>query len=210
MLIQCDFDGTIIRNNMSVCIREEFLHGNWQKIEEDYLAGRITVEQSNTLQFRSIKEPETRLREFVRGHIDVRPGFSEFIEYCVQNNITFVIVSSGLDFYIETVLAEIGMADLELYCAQTSFTPEGISVSYTDPYGNEVDSGFKCSYLNWLRQRDNTILYLGDGLSDVEAACQADHVFALSTLQKQLDAVSVNYHAFTDFFDVMQRIHLIS
>jgi len=209
MLIQCDFDGTIIRNNMSVLIREEFLHGNWQEIEKDYLAGRITVEQSNTLQFRSIRESESRLREFVRGHIDVRPGFSEFIEYCAQNGITFVIVSSGLDFYIQTVLTEIGMADLELYCAQTSFTSEGISVSYTDPYGNTVDSDFKCSYLNWLRQRDSTILYLGDGLSDVRAACQADYVFAVSTLQKQLDAESVKYSAFTDFFDVMQQVRRI-
>jgi len=210
MLIQCDFDGTIIRNNMSVLIREEFLHGNWQETEKDYLAGRITVEQSNTLQYRSIKEPESRLREFVRGHIDVRPGFSEFIDYCAQNGITFVIVSSGLDFYIETVLAEIGMADLELHCAQTSFTPEGISVSYTDPYGNTVDNEFKCSYLDWLRQRDGTILYLGDGLSDVKAACRADHVFAVSALRKVLDAESVNYCTFTDFFDVMRQVRLIS
>lgn len=209
MLIQCDFDGTIIRNNMSVLIREEFLHNSWQETEEDYLAGRITVEQSNALQYRFIRESEDSLRKFVRQHIDVRPGFSELISYCVQNGITFVIVSSGLDFYIQTVLAEIGMSDLELYCAQTSFTHDGISVSYTDPYGNIVDSDFKCGYLNWLRQRDDTILYLGDGLSDLKAARQADHVFAVSTLRRLLDEESVNCYAFTDFYDVMRQVRLI-
>jgi len=210
MLIQCDFDGTIIRNNMSVLIREEFFHGNWQQTEEDYLAGRITVEQSNALQYQSIHEPEDRLRQFVREHIDVRPGFTEFIDYCAQQGITFVIVSSGLDFYIRTVLEEIGMANLELYCAETSFTPEGITVSYTDPDGNHIDSGFKSSYLSYLRERDNYIAYLGDGLSDLEAARQANHVFAVSKLQKLLDAESVNHTTFTDFHDVMNQIRCIS
>ena len=43
MIIQCDFDGTIIKNNLSVLIREYFAPEAWQAIEVDYLEGRITV-----------------------------------------------------------------------------------------------------------------------------------------------------------------------
>ncbi|GAH48434.1 unnamed protein product, partial [marine sediment metagenome] len=56
MIIQCDFDGTIIRNNLSVLLREHFARGNWRRIEDDYLHGKLTVEQSNKLQFALIKE----------------------------------------------------------------------------------------------------------------------------------------------------------
>ena len=130
MIIQCDFDGTITRNNLSVLLRENFARGDWQKIELDYLHGRITVEQSNKLQYAVIKEPEEKLQEFVRQHIEVRPGFLQFVRYCRDNGSPLVIVSSGLDFYIKTVLAQIGMSDLELHCGQTSFSKDGVFGSF--------------------------------------------------------------------------------
>ncbi|GAH80422.1 unnamed protein product, partial [marine sediment metagenome] len=142
LIIQCDFDGTIIRNNLSILLKEQFACGEWRSIELDYLRGRVSVEQSNRLQFALIEEPRERLQEFVRQHIDVRSGFREFVRYCRDNAIKFVIVSSGLDFYIETVLVEIGMPDLELHCGRTVFTKDGIGISYTDPEGNTIDKGF--------------------------------------------------------------------
>ena len=99
MIIQCDFDGTITRNNLSVLLREKYACGNWREIDVDYLHGRLTVEQSNQLQFTLIKEPEEKLQEFVCQHIKVRPGFVKFVTHCRKNGIPIVIVSSGLDFY---------------------------------------------------------------------------------------------------------------
>ncbi len=209
MIIQCDFDGTIIRNNLSVLLREKYAHGDWQRIDSDYLHGHLTVEQSNQLQFSLIKEPKEKLQEFVRQHIEVKPGFVEFIRYCQESAIPFVIVSSGLDFYIEPVLIEIGMPDLELYCGQTSFSRDGIAVSYYDPEGNIISRGFKKKYLAWLKKREKNIIYLGDGLSDLEAACQADHVFATGSLLDLLDTHSVARSAFTDFYDLREQIHFL-
>ena len=36
--------------------------------------------------------------------------------------------------------------------------------------------------MNWLKKRDNCIIYIGDGLSDLEAARHANYVFATSHL----------------------------
>ncbi len=209
MIIQCDFDGTIIRNNLSVLLREEYACGDWQKIDSDYLQGHITVEQSNKLQFALIKEPKERLQEFVRQHIELKPGFVEFVRYCQESAIHFTIVSSGLDFYIEPVLVEIGMPDLELHCGQTSFSRGGIDVAYYDPVGNIVNEGFKKKYLTWLKEQGTDIIYLGDGLSDLEAACQADHVFATGHLLDLLDIHSIEHSAFSDFYDVQRQIRLL-
>jgi len=209
MIIQCDFDGTIIKNNLSVLIREEYACGDWQKIDSDYLHGHLTVEQSNKLQFALIKEPKERLQAFVSQHIELRPGFVEFVRYCQKSAIHFAIVSSGLDFYIEPVLAEIGMPDLELHCGQTTFSHDGIDVAYYDPEGNIISEGFKKKYLTWIKERSTNIIYLGDGLSDLEAACQADRVFATGHLLDLLDTHSIERSAFSDFYDLQYQIRLL-
>ncbi len=209
MIIQCDFDGTITRNNLSVLLRENFAHGDWQKIDSDYLHGQLTVEQSNKLQFALIKEPREKLEEFVRQHIEVRPGFPEFVRYCRETGTPLVIVSSGLDFYIQTVLSKIGMPDLELHCGQTSFNRDGIIVSYYDPGGNSINEGFKKEYLTWLKKRDKHIIYIGDGLSDLEAARDADHVFATGHLLRLLSTESVPCGVFSDFYDLLNQVRLL-
>jgi len=209
MIIQCDFDGTIIRNNLSVLLREKYARGDWQKIDADYLHGRLTVEQSNKLQFAFIKEPKEKLQEFVRQHIEVKPGFVEFVRYCRQSAIPIVIVSSGLDFYIKPVLAQIGMPDLELRCGRTSFGKDGIIVSYYDPEGNIINKGFKRKHLSSLKKRDNNVVYIGDGLSDLEAACQADHVFATGHLLDLLSSEPVVCSRFSDFHDLLHQVRLL-
>ncbi len=206
MIIQCDFDGTIIRNNLGVQLRENFAVGDWQKIESDYILGNLTVEQSNKLQYALIKEPAEVLRGFICQHIDLRPGFLEFTGYCRQNTIPLVVVSSGVDFYIETVFAEIGMLNAELYCGRATFQDSGIDVSYRDPEGEIVDAGFKEKYLMWLKRRSSKVIYIGDGLSDIEAAQKAYYVFARDNLLKLLDADRVPSSAFSDFYDVMWQI----
>jgi len=208
LIIQCDFDGTITKNNLSILLKEQFACEKWRRIELDYLRGRVSVEQSNRLQYTLIEEPRERLQEFVRQHIDVRPGFREFVRYCRDNAIKFVIVSSGLDFYIETVLVEIGMPDLELHCGRTVFTKDGIGISYTDPEGNTIDKGFKDKYLFWLKRSARNLIYIGDGLSDLEAARCADHVFATGHLATLLRAESVAWSCFIDFYDLLSQMQL--
>ena len=209
MIIQCDFDGTIIGNNLSLLLRETFAQGDWQRIESDYLLGQLTVEQSNRLQFAFIKEPEEKLQEFVRQHIELRPGFVEFVRYCRKSAIPIVIVSSGLDFYIKPVLAQIGTPDLELHCGQTSFGKDGIIVSYYDPEGNIINKGFKRKHLSSLKKRGNNVVYIGDGLSDLEAARQADYVFARDHLWRLLNTKAVACSAFADFYDLLSQVRLL-
>ena len=122
MIIQCDFDGTIIMNNMSVLIREHFAPDEWREIETEYVEGKLSVEESNRRQYKLINDPKSVIQEFVRSHINVRDGFIEFVKYCTTKKIQFIIVSSGLDLYISAVLNEIGMSDVVFHCAKTGFT----------------------------------------------------------------------------------------
>ena len=206
MIIQCDFDGTITTNNISVLLREKFALGEWRKIESDYLCGRLTVEESNQRQYALIKEPRQNLVTFARDSAELRTGFLEFVDYCLATDIRFVIVSSGLDFYIEAVLSKIGAPHLELHCARTHFSQNGITVSYTDPDGRLVTEGFKKKYLGWLKCQDNYVTYIGDGLSDLEAARAADRVFAINHLHRLLSTDSISHYTFSSFHDILRQI----
>jgi 2-hydroxy-3-keto-5-methylthiopentenyl-1-phosphate phosphatase len=210
MLIQCDFDGTIIKHNLGVLFRETFAVGDWKSIETAYAQRHITVEECNRWQYRLIREPLESLQDFTCRYAEVRPGFSEFVDYCQHNNISLVIVSNGVDFYIQTVLARIDMSHLELHCGQGVFSGDGIIVSYKDPEGHPLDNSFKGRYLKWLRGRDSTIVYLGDGYSDIEPASQADHVLATGALPDMLEAESVAATPFDDFYDVIREIQRLS
>ena len=209
MIIQCDFDGTIATANISLLLREEFITGDWRKIEADYLSGKLTVEVSNQRQFALLMEPRDKLVAFARKHARVRDGFLEFVQYCQNNDIEFVIVSSGLDFYIQAVLEQINAPDLELHCAHTDFGQDSIAVTYTGPDGNMVKNGFKRRYLDWLKQRSDAIAYLGDGLSDLEPASAADYVFATGSLPALLKANSISHYTFASFYDILQQIRRI-
>ena len=209
MIIQCDFDGTIATDNISILIREEFAAGEWRKMEADYFQGKVSVEESNRRQFTLLREPRDKLVAFAQKHGQVKAGFLEFVNYCRSKDIEFVIVSSGLDFYIQAILEKISAPELELHCARTTFGQEGITVTYTGPDGNTVKKGFKKQYLDWLRQRSNAIAYIGDGLSDLEPASSADYVFATGSLSKLLEANSISHYTFSNFHDILKQIRRI-
>jgi 2-hydroxy-3-keto-5-methylthiopentenyl-1-phosphate phosphatase len=100
------------------------------------------------------------------------------------------------------------MSDIELYCAKTEFNEKGIMVSYADQNGNAIQRGFKINYLNWLKQRDKVITYIGDGLSDLEAGRAADYVFATSHLAKLLREEQVPWSYFNSFDDIRNKLTL--
>ena len=209
-IIQSDFDGTIIMNNMSILLREQFASSEWRAIEADYLAGRLTVEESNRRQYLLIKEPREVLQSFVLQNISIRGGFKDFVKLCRSNGLRLAIVSSGLDFYIETVLKGIGAPEIEVYCARTAFGQDGIAVQYLDPEGHPITDGFKQRYLHWLRNQGGPIIYIGDGLSDLDAAIAADHVFATDHLHRLLEKASLPHYTFSCFDEVIHSMRQFS
>ncbi len=206
MIIQCDFDGTVTVNNLSLLLRERFADNHWRAIEADYLAGRLTVEESNRRQYHLITEPRGVLQSFVLQNIGVRPGFPDFVQHCHASGLRLAIVSSGLDFYIETVLKSIGLPTMEVYCARSVFGQNGIGVQYIDPNGYPVTDGFKQRCFVWLRDQGGPVTYIGDGLSDLDTAIVADHVFATGHLQRLLEKEAILHYPFSTFAEIWSRL----
>ena len=60
-----------------------------------------------------------------------------------------------------------------------------------------------------LHHPGKNIIYIGDGLSDLEAARHADHVFATGHLLDLFNSEPVVCNGFSDFRDLLRQVRLL-
>ena len=208
-MIQCDFDDTITDGNVSQIIREAFAPPGWNAMEDEYLEGKLSVEESNIAQFALITADRREIEEYVLGAVVVRFAFDEFVDYCRGEGIRLVVVSSGLDLYIRPVMVQLGLNDLEVHSGKAETSPDGMKVEYTDPSGLELTRGFKESYVRHFKGQGHSVIYLGDGLSDQVPAQEADFVIARSRLEQHMSSNGLPHYSFDTFSDVGKHVEEI-
>ena len=209
LLVQCDFDDTIIVGNMSAAIKDAFGPANWREMEAEYHAGKYTVEESNIRQFALVNASRDDVEDFVKSKLVVRDGFSDFVEYCQSAGIGLAVVSSGLDVYVDTAMSILGTDYPGVHAAHTTFTSHGIQVTYTSPTGTPITSGFKDSFVSYHKDQGHTVIYVGDGRSDIGPSSIADYTIARSSLADYLSHDVTSYHRFETFADVQERVKLL-
>ena len=208
-LVQCDFDGTITQEDISFLLLSAFGNGDWKTLLTEYREGKISVGCFNTKAFAMVKADRQTLLEFVKDKMKVRAGFHELLAYCRKKDFKFVIVSNGLDFYIEEILKNIGIEDINVFAAQTQFTSKSIEVKYIGPDGSQLDNDFKEAYIRLFLRRGYRVIYVGNGLSDILPARQAHYIFATGELLDYCKRTSLNYTSFVDLNDVVRGLELL-
>ncbi len=209
LLVQSDFDDTITVGNVSAMIREEFAPAEWREMEKEFYAGKFTVEQSNVRQFALVRASREEIAEFLADRVQVRDGFVEFVNFCENEGVRFVVVSSGLDLYVEPTMTRLGLGHVEAHYAVTDVTADGVRVAYTGPDGAPLANGFKDSFARHFKSEGYTSFYIGDGFSDVGPAGHADHVVARSGLESNYKSRGLPYHPFRDFHDVHRHVEQV-
>lgn len=209
LLVQCDFDDTITVGNVSTLLRDAFAPDEWREMEVEYLSGRVSVEESNIRQFAGVKVTKREIEEFVVKVVVVREGFGEFVKYCRETGTRLVVVSSGLDLYIGPTMRREGLSHVEVHSAKARVTDDGLEVRYAGPSGAALTRGFKDSYVRDYKRNGNTVIYIGDGRSDIGPASEADFVIARSTLERHLKGHQIPYYRFSTFDDVRNAVEEI-
>lgn len=207
-VIQCDFDGTVTEADASFVLLDEFADGDWRRVLEEYKAGKIPVGGFNSRAFGMVKQEKKTLLDFLfsQDRLKIRPGFRELLGYCSQKGIEFVIVSNGLDFYIEAILQNIGVNSLKVCAARSRFSPDGMKVQYVGPDGRALDDNFKEAYTRLFLKRGYRVIYIGNGVSDMRPAKRASHIFATSDLLNSCRRANVSCTPFNDFNDVLNGL----
>jgi 2-hydroxy-3-keto-5-methylthiopentenyl-1-phosphate phosphatase len=208
-LVQCDFDGTVTEEDTSFFLLDAFAQGDWRRLLREYKEHKISVGEFNTKAFAMVKADKSTLLEALEGKIRVRAGFHELVNYCKRRGFRLVIVSNGLDFYIEATLKDLGLKNIEVHAAKASFHTEGMKVQYMGPDDKRLEDGFKEAYTKSFLKLGYRVIYVGNGDSDFAPAEYANHVFATGELLTYCRDNNLNYKPFENFIDVVKDIDLI-
>lgn len=209
-MIQCDFDGTVTEEDVSFSLLDTFADGNWRERLKDYEAGKVSVGRFNTEAFAMVKADRASLVKVARSQVRIRAGFSDFHTYCQRKGFRLVIVSNGLDFYIEEILRDIGIEDIAISAARTHFRPEGLEVKYIGPDGSRLENDFKGAYLTSFLSEGYRVLYAGNGTSDLPPARRCYHIFATGSLLAHCQRLKIKHTPFTNFKEIINTIEALS
>ena len=204
-LIQCDFDGTVTKQDVSFILLDAFA-GDWRKMHQDYEDNKITVGRFNQAVFARVRSDRETLLKLALSQVEIRPGFAEMVDYCRRRDFRFVIVSNGLDFYIDGILREIGLEDITVYAAETGFDPTGLKVLYVGPDGNTLDDDFKVAYADLFLSEGYRLAYIGNGISDFPPASRSQRVFAVDSLLERCRQEKLDSTPFSDFHQVINAL----
>ena len=209
-LVQCDFDGTITEEDASFFLLGTFAQGDWRRLLQEYKEHRISVGKFNTEAFAMVKTDELTLLKALEGKVKVRAGLHELVNYCLKNGFRLVIVSNGLDFYIEAILKDLDLKNIEVHAAQAFFHPEGMKVYYVGPDGKRLEDGFKEAYIKSFLKLGYRVIYIGNGASDVFPAKYAHRVFATGELLAYYRESNLSYKPFESLIDVVRDLEQMS
>jgi 2-hydroxy-3-keto-5-methylthiopentenyl-1-phosphate phosphatase len=208
-LVQCDFDGTITEKDVSFELLDLFANGDWRRLLGEYREGKISVGRFNTNAFAMVKASKQSLLEVVKGKVKIREGFGELVNFCQRSGFRLVIVSNGLDFYIEAILKDLGLESIKVFAAKTRFSPQGIQVQYIGPDGRGVEDSFKEMYVSSFLASGYRVIYIGDGISDIPPARKSHHIFATGELLTRCQQMNVDCTPFVDFNDIVRGLELL-
>ena len=202
-VVQCDFDDTVTVGDVSYLLLDAFATGDWTPALEEYREGRMTVSEFNSSVFSMVAAGERAMLDYLGGRVTVRDGFHDLVDTCLRRGFRLVIVSNGLRFYIDHILARLGISGIEVQAAQTCFLPEGLRVAYVAPDGARPETGLKDHHVQTCLEAGSRVIYIGDGRSDFVPARRCHHIFARSTLLDLCRQEGVDCVPFEGFHDVI-------
>ena len=205
--ILCDFDETVAEQNIAHVILKRFGKNGWRTLQQQFREGTIHAKEYFELSFDGLATSRHEMQLHVRKHGVLRNGLTQFSNYCREKGIELAIVTHGLDFYVDALLDEAGLGWLPTYAVEAIFTENGLQYGYhyTKPICTEYGN-CKCLIIEQYRSNGNKVVYIGDGISDLCPALQADFVFARSLLLEECQAKGITHMELHDFSDVITAL----
>lgn len=206
-IIFSDFDGTITDRDVIMMIMEAFAPPQWRDIVDRILDQRtLSIRDGVTQLFHLIPgSKKQEIIEFVMENVRFRPGFEAFLDFCQAQDIPFLVVSGGVDFFIEPLLAPY-RDKLEIFCNQGVFTPERIDLIF--PYEDATCQPCgqcaccKLKILDRYPRESHMRIAIGDSLTDLGMSKVSDRVYARARLIDYCAEEGVPVHAFETFGDI--------
>lgn len=210
-IVLCDFDGTISLVDVTDTLLEHFGQEGCEQLEARWQAGEIGSQECMSKQVALLDASLDELNR-VLANIDIDPHFKSFVEYAQQNQIMVHIVSDGLDYAIQTILARHQLDFIPVY-ANRLLHDNGRGWRLDFPYSNpnclKASGNCKCEHVKKQQASYSPILYVGDGSSDYCVANKVDYVFAKDKLIDFCLQQHIGHSPITGFDEVIEQLPIL-
>jgi len=206
--IICDFDGTVADEDVGNLLFRTFTSGGASReIVARWKQGEISSRECLEQECSIARASKRDLDKFISDRkLDMY--FKDFLDFAKKRKMEVVILSDGLDYYIEKMLLRNGVAELDFFANRLEFEDHSLRVSF--PYFDLLDckdcGNCKKYHLDKYKQEGYYIVYVGDGLSDRCPAEHADMVFAKGDLAAHCRKNGIDHVGFVNFRDVEREI----
>ncbi|HTX79269.1 MAG TPA: MtnX-like HAD-IB family phosphatase [Longilinea sp.] len=205
VVILCDFDGTITPLDHSNFIFMRFAASGLTYVEQ-WEKGLISTRQQIDLTFATMDTGPDEIVSALR-EIPIDPTFYELMAFVDQHDLGLAVVSDGMDWPIEMILAQHGIQGLLVYSNHMAFENGRPVCTYPwyDPL-TPMSGICKPLIVRQYRDKGSRIVYIGDGRSDREAAKEADLVFAKGALADYCRVDGIAFLPFDAFTDICSQL----
>ncbi|PGH31791.1 hypothetical protein GX50_05457 [[Emmonsia] crescens] len=214
-----DFDGTITLKDSNDFLTDNLGYGQEKRRQGnfDVLENKMTFRDSFREMLDSVKTPFNECIRILLENMELDPHFTEFYNWARAHNVPIVILSSGMVPIIHALLVKLlghEPDNIQIVANQVASrdgkainSEGGWQIVYHDDshFGHDKSLEIK-PYAALPADQRPTLLYAGDGVSDLSAASQTDLLFA----KKGRDLVTycqrekIPYAVFEDWSSILQ------
>jgi 2-hydroxy-3-keto-5-methylthiopentenyl-1-phosphate phosphatase len=182
-------------------VREAAGDDVWSAIDGELEGGGLTVRAALTRQAALLRTTLDEADALLRSRVRFDPAFAAFTRQCLDYGMSLVIVSSGAAPLIRFALERAGLDHVPLVANEIDVTPDGWRIRFRDHSPNGTD---KVSLVRAARERGERTVFIGDGISDVDAARIADVRYAKAgrSLELLLAAAGLPFVTFRSFAEL--------
>lgn len=206
MIVFCDFDGTISKRDVGNRFLHHFSNGAADQVVRAWQEGRINSRECLVQECDLAKATEEELTRFFSNE-SLDPHFPHLVKLLRENEIPLIVLSDGLDFYIQILFEKYGLEGIEFYSNHLEIAGDRLIPHF--PYyeaGCGECGNCKLYHFQRLYPQLKPRIYIGDGLSDKHVAELADVLFAKGDLARICDQEGIEYQPYNDFGDVVRGI----
>jgi 2-hydroxy-3-keto-5-methylthiopentenyl-1-phosphate phosphatase len=203
LAILVDYDGTIAQTDVTDTVLAEFVTGEWEAEAARYDAGLIG---SRRLMEREIGMLDGANADAIRATAGAQPhdpGFAPLVTMARAARILVEVVSDGFGFFIEPALERLGVRDVPILTADTTFDEGRATIRFPNGHPTCFVCG-TCKRNRVLAHQaaGRAVVFVGDGESDRYAAGYADVTFAKRALVRICLEAGWPFHRWTEFAEI--------
>ena len=182
LAILIDYDGTIALNDVSDQVMAAHVPIDWESEAARYDAGAMGSRRLMEWEMSLVDADPADLYATAAGQAH-DPGFAGLVARARAAGIPVEVVSDGFGFFIRPALASLGLGDLPVITANTTFHGRRASIDFPNAHPTcHVCGTCKRERVRAHQAAGRAVVFIGDGASDRYAAGYADVVWAKRAL----------------------------